>query len=384
MKKNSRSIVYSGAYTSPGTPEYGDTNGGGGGGEMAKSWSSERVVVASPTNLSIRRHVSAAALMPFNSGRQLPSKWDDAERWITSPVSSYTSAKSPVPQPPRRPQSKSGPLGGHPGFMGISTLTTGVIVPDGLSIHYNGGIVVESNSLCDESNVTSMSGSVPGLSDLISETSRPSSSQDDKPHGSKEEGPISHGVNHRDMATQMSPDGSSCSSSRGRLSFSDLPSSAPSSLHQTGDPTAKDEVRDVQVDKRITTTGQSKKQGEKKMKDSSHDQEASLPWNASESSKSTTKLQREEAKITAWENLQKARADAAIRKLEMKLEKKRSASMDKILNKFRASQMKAQTMRNLLSESDAPEAHTSSRSGSSTRKYVKLHLRSSCFICHRS
>lgn len=177
MKKNSRSIVYSGAYTSPGTPEYGDTNGGGGGGEMAKSWSSERVVVASPTNLSIRRHVSAAALMPFNSGRQLPSKWDDAERWITSPVSSYASAKSPIPQPPRRPQSKSGPLGRHPGFMGISPLTTGVIVPDGLSIHYNGGIVVESNSLCDESNVTSMSGSVPGLSDLISETSRPSSSQ---------------------------------------------------------------------------------------------------------------------------------------------------------------------------------------------------------------
>jgi hypothetical protein len=28
-------------------------------------------------------------------------------------------------------------------------------------------------------------------------------------------------------------------------------------------------------------------------------------------------LQREEAKITAWENLQKARAEAAIRKLEV-------------------------------------------------------------------
>lgn len=68
----------------------------------------------------------------------------------------------------------------------------------------------------------------------------------------------------------------------------------------------------------------------------------------------------------------------------MKLEKKRSASMDKILNKFRASQLKAQTMRNLLSESDAPEARTLSRSGSSIRKYVKLHLRSNCFVCNRS
>ena len=31
----------------------------------------------------------------------------------------------------------------------------------------------------------------------------------------------------------------------------------------------------------------------------------------------TFRLQREEAKITAWENLQKAKAEAAIRKLEV-------------------------------------------------------------------
>ncbi|KAI4982340.1 hypothetical protein ZWY2020_022832 [Hordeum vulgare] len=37
-----------------------------------------------------------------------------------------------------------------------------------------------------------------------------------------------------------------------------------------------------------------------------------------------SKCKREEAKITAWENLQKAKAEAAIRKLEMKLEKKRN------------------------------------------------------------
>ncbi|KAL5131682.1 hypothetical protein HKD37_12G034510 [Glycine soja] len=45
------------------------------------------------------------------------------------------------------------------------------------------------------------------------------------------------------------------------------------------------------------------------------------------------KAKSEEAKISAWENLQKAKAEAAIRKLEMKLEKRRASSMDKIMNK---------------------------------------------------
>ncbi|OMO56665.1 hypothetical protein CCACVL1_26374 [Corchorus capsularis] len=64
-----------------------------------------------------------------------------------------------------------------------------------------------------------------------------------------------------------------------------------------------------------------------------------------------TSISKEEAKINAWENLnlQKAKAEAAIRKLEMKLEKKRSASMDKILSKLRMAQMKAQEMRSSMS-----------------------------------
>ncbi|EPS63098.1 hypothetical protein M569_11694, partial [Genlisea aurea] len=66
-------------------------------------------------------------------------------------------------------------------------------------------------------------------------------------------------------------------------------------------------------------------------------------------SRSTSKLRREEAKITAWENLQKARAEAEIRKLEMDLEKKRSASMDRISNKLRAAKKKAEEMRISLS-----------------------------------
>ncbi|KAI3799583.1 hypothetical protein L1987_34882 [Smallanthus sonchifolius] len=65
-------------------------------------------------------------------------------------------------------------------------------------------------------------------------------------------------------------------------------------------------------------------------------------------------LQKEEARITAWENLQGAKAEALIRKLEMKLEKKKSASMDKILSKHRAAQIKAQELRRNMSEDVSP------------------------------
>ncbi|PWA71211.1 hypothetical protein CTI12_AA280890 [Artemisia annua] len=57
---------------------------------------------------------------------------------------------------------------------------------------------------------------------------------------------------------------------------------------------------------------------------------------------SYSKAKREEAKITTWENLHIGKAEASIQKVEMKVEKKRSSSMDKIINKVRSTQKKAQ------------------------------------------
>lgn len=173
----------SGAFTSPGTPEYGD--------HLPKTWSSERVPLPASSS---RRHVSAAALMPFNSGRTVPSKWDDAERWITSPISGFGAFNTVAAQ--RRPKSKSGPLGPTPmglvylpnysptmpvheggamrNFMANSPLTTGVLVPEGLSVHYESEIGARSHSLYAEHN-RRHGASMIGLSDMHSESSEPSS-----------------------------------------------------------------------------------------------------------------------------------------------------------------------------------------------------------------
>ncbi|CAA0840963.1 Remorin family protein [Striga hermonthica] len=385
MRNYGSSFRNSGPYTSPGTPEYGLNSSDD---KMPKTWSSERV----PLPISSRRHT--AALMPFSSGRAPPSKWDDAERWITSPISGHGGfLRSPVAQAHyRRPKSKSGPLGpaGPGAFEGgggtarrfavtNSPLTTGVLVPERvLAVGYGSGPGVKPGSLyCEGGNSLPRCGSGPGLSDLASEGSLPSS-RDGKMDGSKEdEGQLSR----RDMATQMSSQGSNRSSSMGRLSFSNLSRPIPTSEKRGHEnPSAKDEIRDVQVDKGTTTiTRHPKKKGHKKKEKEkgSSNVEGLNSWNVAEPSKDISKLQREEAKITAWENLQKAKAEAAIRKLEMKLEKKRSASMDRIMNKVKGAHAKAQAMRDLLS--DQPPRP----SGKGFCIYIRICSSCTCFLCSK-
>lgn len=109
------------------------------------------------------------------------------------------------------------------------------------------------------------------------------------------------------MATQMSPDSSPCSSPRKTTTAVDMQHIRSS----------KSDIRDVQVDDQVTLTPYAKKsRGQIPGKGSNILDE----WKneGREMRKSLSKVQREEAKITAWENLQKAKADAAIRKLEVR------------------------------------------------------------------
>lgn len=135
-----------------------------------------------------RKHANAL-LLPFNSGKTLPSKWEDAERWIFSPVGDGA-VRSSYQQPQRKPKSKSGPLG-PPGiayyslyspaipmfdggsvgnFMAASPFSAGVIAADGLGIHSNGhgGAFPARTEPCMARSV-----SVHGCSEMLSQSSVP-------------------------------------------------------------------------------------------------------------------------------------------------------------------------------------------------------------------
>ncbi|XP_028764087.1 uncharacterized protein LOC114722263 [Neltuma alba] len=344
-----------------------------------RGWSSERVAQGA---MSSRRHASLAGLTPFNSGRTFPSKWDEAERWICSPVSGYVSNNNNTKahgHPHRRPKSKSGPIVPPPNgmafyssysptvpliegldiknLMAASPFSTGVLAPDALSVHHH---EVENGVRCPCPTVGGIGlmplCSAPRWSDLLCEPSSPHSQEerddDDSKNANVEMSPISK----RDKGTQMSPEAEDDEHPQEI-------SCPPLATDQQGGYSTKLEVRDVEVDSQAPIIRWSKRHATKmtrnawpqakSFRETSTEAEDSS-WDIivadSNSTINASKVQREEAKINAWENLQKAKAEAAIRKLEMKLEKKRSASVDKILNKLRRAQMKAEKMRGSIPE----------------------------------
>ncbi|CAN0873015.1 Remorin 4.1 [Linum grandiflorum] len=376
---------------------------------MQTGWSSERVPLHASAN---RRQLSSSGVFPYNNGRALPSKWEDAERWIVSPVSGDGLVRTSLPQPHKRPKAKSGPLG-PPGVAYYSQFSPAVPVIDGGNLrNFTVGspfsaAVFAADRLDGRANYRGVgfpvrtdpcmarSVSVHGCSEVVAQASYlPSQGTEDKVEYVKDAATdISRVVSRRDMATQMSPASSSHSSPSKRLS---LMSSTPSVLpivEVKSFQYPKSEVRDVQVDETVTVTRWSRKhRGSNHIKGSEiFDWRKkvvgcrSSAWEISETSVSFSKSQREEAKISAWENLQNAKAEAAIRKLEMKLEKKRSSSMKRIMKKLRSAQKRAQEMRSsvvVAGENEGRQVSSSSEKKTvSLKKKRQMGVLSGCFAC---
>lgn len=410
MKKGSSSCFQNmGSFPSPGAPYYRER-----GVRNQKGWSSERV--AKPETSISRRH-SMAGLTPFSGGRTMPSKWDEAERWICSPVSAYAESRSSHNhhhhhngQLQRRPKSISGPIV-PPGVAAFyssysplrqglvvrnlmvgSPFSTGVLAPVAVSVHHYdahddatvfGYDHVDNTTVLNHNAVvlSSMLSTSPMCSQLPCHQSSPDF-QDEKHAGMRNEENVTCHSSRCDKGTQMSP------AETENDAHSSPKSCAASVVDQQECHSPKLEVRDVQVDSQATIIRWSKRHVTKlTKKDSIHGKdsreisaEAQTSWDTHDSNMDTSKIQREEAKIIAWENLQKAKAETAIRKLEMKLEKKRSASMDKILNKLKRAHLKAENMRSSIPVQQGNQV--SKCRIFSFSKYVQIWSPSSCFSSH--
>ncbi|KHN41517.1 hypothetical protein glysoja_047863 [Glycine soja] len=411
MKKSSSSSFQNlGSFPSPGAPYYRERSIG-----SQKGWCSERVSKPSSSSGSISRRHTMAGLTPFCGGRTMPSKWDEAERWICSPVSAYAESRSSHSQLQRRPKSISGPIV-PPGVAAFysnspvlplrqglvvrnlvvgSPFSTGVLAPVAVSVHHfdahdgtvfgydlDSGMQFSSPVINENGMVFSpLSTAAPTCSELPCNQSSPIS-EDEKHDGTMEGENVASHSSRCDKGTQMSP---------GEIendSHSSPKSCATSIVDQQQCHSSKLEVRDVEVDSQATIVRWSKRHATKlAKKDTLHSKdlreisaEAQASWDIDESNIDTSKLQREEAKIIAWENLQKAKAETAIRKLEMKLEKKRSSSTDKILNKLRRAQLKAENMRSSI---PVQQSHQVSKCRVfSFSKYAQIWSPTSCFRSH--
>ncbi|XP_078441534.1 uncharacterized protein LOC144711418 [Wolffia australiana] len=360
-----------------------------------KGWSSERVPLP-----------SKSPLLALSNGRALPSKWDDAEKWIFNPVSGEGNGGSPFLSL-QRPKSKSGPLRTPPvggagsqssvempvsaeipmrrNILGTSPFLTGVLMPD--QGHYR-SLHGEENGTGGVNKRMSVSSSAAravgfqGWSDLSTASSSSSERfQDDDQEIVKESAIMfSPEIQRREMGTQISPE---CSES---TSPNERTQSPPSFFNAVHSHLSKLDIRDVQVDDLVVKRGWPKALDDHVQDRShvasadwrkNHFMESRCPdWQASYSAKYSSKLKRREAKIIAWENLKKAEAEAEISKLEMKLEKKRSSEMEKIMRNLRHAQEKAKDMRNALetSKSDDLESERKELPSSFWKKMKKAYF----------
>uniref|UniRef100_A0A0E0QSC0 Remorin C-terminal domain-containing protein n=1 Tax=Oryza rufipogon TaxID=4529 RepID=A0A0E0QSC0_ORYRU len=375
----SSSFIRSDVFPSPRTPNYRRHRSSVFG--YQKGWSSERVPLASKGN---RRYPGSSMAFPFSNGRTLPSKWEDAERWIFSPNSSDVLEKTSF-APARRPKSKSGPLG-PPGKFGgqyssVSLLDNGRVGHLTANSPFLAGVLIPEHYCGEKDNIgrymsrtagEEASIGIGGKSCLAnggshatqynrvrrrldtaieSSPSLPSTqaSVQDEQVGITEESAsiITPIILRKDAATQTSPNLSRSSSPSVSTPFIHL-----LTTHQVREKENcfSDVIRDVHMDDRVTLTRWSKKHVTRASSKNSTNvidvkkktvESKSSSWELTEA-KSISKVEREQEKITAWEHLQKAKAEAAIQKLVMKIEKKRSSSLDKIWNTLRSAQRRAQ------------------------------------------
>ncbi|KAK4798820.1 hypothetical protein SAY86_031146 [Trapa natans] len=318
---------------------------------------------------------AGSPLSPLSGGRPLPSKWEDAERWICSPISAGD--RSPLPR--SRTKSKSGPLeqpsnyieyagGQHSGFYSpiaaaveLEGWTTGGFSGAGSSFSTGVFPAYESRAVsCVVENDSK------GVNRWLDERLESTGSADNG---------ADRVASRRDMATQMSPDSSVCSSPK-RTSVGPYAHPPRTKLEE--------EARDSQRIQRLNFVSLSKRHAAwfKKRDQSASKDDSSYDVFTAEVRGSLPvdiRAEREEAKITAWENLQKAKAEAAIRKLEAKLEKKRLSSMDRILKRLRRAELKAQEMRRRWAADDRPRDHPGNTI--KQRTACKQHLRSNILHC---
>ncbi|XP_021319918.1 uncharacterized protein LOC8080671 isoform X2 [Sorghum bicolor] len=409
--------------SSPGTPSYnrrGMTTGVG----YQQGSNSERAI---PPSAGHRWHPGSSMVLPYSSGRTLPSKWEDAERWIFSPNPNNNALGRSVPQL-WRPKSKSGPLG-PPGRFGgayscVSSSTqfldngrvgslavnapylSGVLLPE----HACGGVMDWGRDLSgvsgdDSSNgrggrSAQMNGRHPAMrsarvsqqpgSAVESYQSLPTTSLESIQDGVIESikdsatssAPI---IVRKDVATQTSPDISRSSSPSMRASFSR--SLSAQEVKELESCFSKLEVRDVQVDDRVTLTRWSKKHV---TRGSDKNAPNIIEWkkktvdskSSSETAKLISKINGEEAKMTAWENMQKTEAEAAIQKLVIKIEKKRPYSLERIFNTLRSGSWKTQVVHSTSTIKQDQHISRTIKTAPHLSKNGQMSSLSGCFTCH--
>ncbi|CAD6209288.1 unnamed protein product [Miscanthus lutarioriparius] len=276
------------------------------------SFDSESSSSGPPT---VKRSTAVAALLPPFS-RPTPSKWDDAEKWISSPTSNRTCRAGPTagtvpkksalafPEHGGRPPAVAKVVTDVPTNAGpLVKNSDGLAHPDLLKPAHNASIVdgpaptVRSVSMRDMgTEMTPIASQEPSRTATPIITSTPTSSRTPTPQ----------------RTTEFSV--SNIDSNKMEMSEEELQISTRQEIMDLGERLGKTTIA-AWASKEEKAAAHSMNTTAYKAVDINRENRAA-DWQEAEKAKYLARFQREEAKIQAWENLQKAKIEAEMKRIE--------------------------------------------------------------------
>ncbi|CAA6659284.1 unnamed protein product [Spirodela intermedia] len=295
------------------------------------------------------------------SRKSVPSKWDDAEKWLISSSSCHASpAHAPKPciaNPPkaatkpaealfhRVPEEAARRPAAPPSFPLEDTLkdkfTDNVepIFPGLQCSEPAGEVFLFRNSIREPATRVGGAATAAQHRDVGTEMTPLGSSTTSRCHTPfKTSSPARHNT-PADRSGPLAPPASSGVdiSEIKECHFANLVLGAPFDLMVSNWSSREEEEEEISKSLRHCEVGGAGRKSMAELKASA--------WEDEEKSKICVRYQREEAKIQAWVNLQSAKAEAESRKLEVKIQKMRSNLEEKLMKKMAVVYRKAEEWR---------------------------------------
>ncbi|XP_062209660.1 uncharacterized protein LOC133911435 [Phragmites australis] len=302
------------------------------------SFDSESSSSGPPT---VKRSAPVAALLPPFS-RPTPSKWDDAEKWISSP-------------------NRTGRSGGA---TGIAPRKSALAFPE-----HGGRPTAVAKVVAELPNNTAF---------LIKNSDGLTQSGSFKPAQSAsivdEAAPVVRSVSMRDMGTEMTPIASQEPSRTGTPIIASSPTSSRIPTPQRAvefsiskiDSHEEMSEEELQMNTRqeiidlgqrlgkttIAAWASKEEKAAANFTNTTADKSVDIDreiqaadWQETEKAKYHARFQREEVKIQAWGNHQKAKIEAEMKRIEAKIERKQAREQDRLANKLAAVSHRAEAKR---------------------------------------
>ncbi|XP_066306790.1 uncharacterized protein [Miscanthus floridulus] len=272
------------------------------------SFDSESSSSGPPT---VKRSTTVAALLPPFS-RPTPSKWDDAEKWISSPTSNRTGRAGPTAGTVPKKSALAFPEhGGRP--PAVAKVVTDVPTNAGPLVKNSDGLA-HPDLLKPAHNASIVDGPAPAV----------------------------RSVSMRDMGTEMTP---IASQEPSRTATPIIISTPTSSRTPTPQRTTEFSVSNIDSNKMEMSEEELQISTRQEIMDLGERENRAADWQEAEKAKYLARFQREEAKIQAWENLQKAKIEAEMKRIEAKIERKRAREQDRLASKLAAVSHRAEAKR---------------------------------------